>query len=277
MKLLTVPKGHKKGEMSYIKLNKKVERSSLITTKEEQAEPLKTTNESDYMKVIFQHKFVQGTFNSKLPAKKAMVILFFLVLTTACDGRVQGKRQQTAETTTKAPKSGFAARLSAAALELTKDFVIYDPAYFRISYPGGDVPANKGVCTDVVIRAYRKLGIDLQKEVHEDMKANFSKYPKNWGLTRPDPNIDHRRVPNLMVFFARHGRELPITENAADYAPGDIVCWRLDNGATHIGIVVDRQTILSKRNKIVHNIGFGQNLADCLFDWNIIGHYRYAK
>ncbi|HCC52951.1 MAG TPA: DUF1287 domain-containing protein, partial [Porphyromonadaceae bacterium] len=117
-----------------------------------------------------------------------------------------------------------------------------DPAYFSIPYPGGDVPANKGVCTDVVIRAYRRLGIDLQKEVHEDMKANFPKYPKNWGLSRPDTNIDHRRAPNLMVFFARHGRELSTTQNAEDYRSGDIVCWRLDNGATHIGIVVDRQT-----------------------------------
>jgi uncharacterized protein YijF (DUF1287 family) len=171
----------------------------------------------------------------------------------------------------------FASRLSTAALELTKDFVVYDPAYFSIPYPGGDVPAGKGVCTDVVIRAYRKLGIDLQKEVHEDMKANFSKYPKNWGLTKTDTNIDHRRVPNLMVFFSRHGKTLPITDKAEDYRPGDIVCWRLDGGATHIGIVVDRQASRSKRNKIVHNIGFGQNLADCLFDYKIIGHYRYGK
>ncbi len=180
------------------------------------------------------------------------------------------------ETAQEAPERDFAARLSAAALELTKDFVIYDPAYFSIPYPGGDVPANKGVCTDVVIRAYRKLGIDLQKEVHEDMKANFSKYPKNWGLTRTDTNIDHRRVPNLMVFFARHGRKLPVTQNAADYRPGDIVCWRLDNGATHIGIVVDRRAARSKHPMIVHNIGSGQNLADCLFDWKIIGHYQYG-
>lgn len=172
---------------------------------------------------------------------------------------------------------GFGLRLSDAAIELTKDFVVYDPSYFRIPYPGGDVPANKGVCTDVVIRAYRKLGIDLQKEVHEDMKANFSKYPKNWGLTKPDTNIDHRRVPNLMVFFGRHGRELPMTKNAADYLPGDIVCWRLSGGATHIGIVVDRKTMGGERNKIVHNVGWGQNLADCLFDYEMIGHYRYEK
>ncbi len=174
-------------------------------------------------------------------------------------------------------QGGFASRLSDAALELTKDFVIYDPTYFRISYPGGDVPANRGVCTDVVIRAYRKLGIDLQKEVHEDMKANFAKYPNNWGLKRTDTNIDHRRVPNLMVFFGRHGTTLPITRDAADYRPGDIVCWRLGGGQTHIGIVVDAQTLVSKRYKVVHNIGAGQVVADCLFDYQIIGHYRFGK
>ncbi len=210
--------------------------------------------------------------------REATIILFFLALTTACGSRAQDKQQQTETTVATEPSdTSFAARLSAAALELTKDFVVYDPAYFSIPYPGGDVPAGKGVCTDVVIRAYRKLGIDLQREVHEDMRANFARYPRKWGLTRPDTNIDHRRVPNLMVFFARHGRTLPITQNAADYAPGDIVCWQLTSGATHIGIVVDRQAVLSKRPKIVHNIGFGQNLADCLFDWKIIGHYRYGE
>ncbi len=191
-------------------------------------------------------------------------------------GIAQGTSKEAAQGTAKAtaqetPVKDFATRLSDAALALTEDKVIYDPTYFSIPYPNGDVPANKGVCTDVVIRAYRKLGIDLQKEVHEDMKANFAKYPKNWGLTRPDTNID-----NLMVFFARHGSELPITQNAEDYLPGDIVCWRLDGGATHIGIVVERHT-RSGRPKIVHNIGYGQNLADCLFDWEIIGHYRYGK
>ena len=171
----------------------------------------------------------------------------------------------------------FYARLSDAALELTQDVVVYDPAYFRIGYPGGDVPANKGVCTDVVIRAYRKLGRDLQKEVHEDMKADFAKYPNNWGLKRPDTNIDHRRVPNLMVFFSRHGQKLPVTDNAADYLPGDVVCWMLSGGATHIGIVVDRKSLTSNRNKVVHNIGAGQVVEDCLFEYKIIGHYRYRK
>ena len=124
-------------------------------------------------------------------------------------------------------QNDFAAKFSDAAITLTKQTVEYDPQYFSISYPNGDVPAGKGVCTDVVIRAYRKVGIDLQKEVHEDMKANFSLYPKNWGLKTTDKNIDHRRVPNLMKYFSRFGTVKPITSNAADYKPGDIVAWNL--------------------------------------------------
>ncbi|MGD1889122.1 MAG: DUF1287 domain-containing protein [Cyclobacteriaceae bacterium] len=165
--------------------------------------------------------------------------------------------------------------LSECALELTQQEVTYDPSYFSIDYPNGDVPSNKGVCTDVVIRAYRKIGIDLQKEVHEDMKAYFSAYPIIWGLTATDRNIDHRRVPNLMTFFRRKGEEKPISNDARDYAPGDIVCWNLGGATTHIGIVVDKKSKDGKRNLIVHNIGSGQVLADCLFDFKIIGHYRY--
>ncbi len=166
-------------------------------------------------------------------------------------------------------------KLSKAALALTHQEVTYDPRYFSIDYPNGDVPADKGVCTDVIIRAYRKVGIDLQKLVHEDMKANFSKYPQNWGLKGTDKNIDHRRVPNLMRFFKRQGAEQPITSNASDYLPGDIVSWRLDNGLTHIRIVVDKKSDNGKRYKIVHNIGGGQVIEDCLFKFTVIGHYRY--
>jgi len=173
-------------------------------------------------------------------------------------------------------QSDFAIRLSDAALELTKDHVIYDPSYFSISYPNGDVPADRGVCTDVVIRAYRKVGIDLQKEVHEDMKAHFGLYPKIWGMKTTDKNIDHRRVPNLMVFFKRKGVVKPITQNAADYIPGDIVCWNLGGGTTHIGIVVNRKSQDNQRYMMVHNIGGGQVLEDCLFDFKIIGHYYYS-
>ncbi len=178
------------------------------------------------------------------------------------------------------PASGqtdFYDRLADSTLALTKQKVKYDPSYFKINYPNGDVPADKGVCTDVVIRAYRKLGIDLQKEVHEDMKANFDKYPKNWGLTKPDKNIDHRRVPNLMRFFTRKGTVKIISQDPADYAPGDIVCWNLGGGITHIGIVVKDKSADGKRHLIVHNIGAGQVLEDCLFTYKIIGHYQYKK
>lgn len=160
-------------------------------------------------------------------------------------------------------------------MELTQDNVTYDPSYFSIDYPKGDVPADKGVCTDVVIRAYRKMGVDLQQLIHEDMKANFDAYPKNWGLAKPDTNIDHRRVPNLMTFFKRHGAEFPITETGIDYQPGDIVTWSLGGGITHIGIVSNVQSLNHKQYQIVHNIGGGQVLQDCLFDYEIIGHYRY--
>lgn len=171
----------------------------------------------------------------------------------------------------------FSKNLAAAALELTKKDVIYDPSYFSISYPNGDVPSNKGVCTDVIIRGYRALGIDLQKEVHEDMKVAFEKYPKNWGLTRTDRNIDHRRVPNLMTFFERHGTSIIISLNPNDYLPGDVVSWRLEGGLYHIGFVVDKKSKDGKRPMIVHNIGSGQVLEDVLFRYRIIGHYRYGK
>lgn len=166
-------------------------------------------------------------------------------------------------------------KLSAAALELTKQNVTYYPGYIRIGYPNGDVPADKGVCTDVIIRAYRKLGIDLQQLVHEDMVHNFHLYPKNWGLRKPDTNIDHRRVPNLMVFFRRFGKEKPRTQNPSDYIPGDLVCWNLGGGITHIGIVVNQKSSDNKRYLIVHNIGAGQIVEDCLFSFKIIGHYSY--
>ncbi len=139
----------------------------------------------------------------------------------------------------------------------------------RLSYPGGDVPAGTGVCTDVVIRAFRKAGVDLQKAVHEDMAKNFAAYPKKWGRREPDSNIDHRRVPNLMTFFARRGATRPITKDAKDYAPGDLVAWDLGGGVTHIGVVAGG-------GQIIHNIGRGPQNEDVLFDWTIIGHYRYA-
>ncbi|GHT34713.1 DUF1287 domain-containing protein [Bacteroidia bacterium] len=176
-------------------------------------------------------------------------------------------------------QDSFYKRLADSALVLTKQKVAYDARYYSIAYPNGDVPEGKGVCTDVVIRAYRKMGIDLQKEVHLDMKANFSLYPnqKMWGMKSTDRNIDHRRVPNLMVFFSRKGKVKKISQEAADYQPGDIVCWNLGGGVTHIGIVAKRKSADNERYMIIHNIGAGQVLEDCLFDYKIIGHYQYKK
>jgi uncharacterized protein YijF (DUF1287 family) len=171
----------------------------------------------------------------------------------------------------------FSKKLSDAAVELTTHKVQYDPTYFSIPYPNGDVPSDKGVCTDVVIRAYRKLGIDLQKEVHEDMASNFSLYPKDWGLKTTDKNIDHRRVPNLMTFFKRHGTVKKKSTNPNDYAPGDIVTWNLGGGTNHIGILIDQKSQDNERYLVVHNIGNGQEISDCLFQFKIIGHYSYEK
>ena len=171
----------------------------------------------------------------------------------------------------------FLKNLVAAAIERTHHVVRYDPAYVRISYPGGDVPADTGVCTDEIIRSYRRLGVDLQKEVHEDMVRNFGVYPRSWRwlLSRPDPNIDHRRVPNLMVFFARKGESLSLSGRADDYTPGDLVTWDLGGGVPHIGVVVDQKSATSGRYMIVHNIGQGPRMEDVLFNWKVTGHYRY--
>jgi hypothetical protein len=165
--------------------------------------------------------------------------------------------------------------VEAAALHLTeKPYVTYDASYQSIAYPMGDVAPNRGVCADVVVRAFRQAGIDLQQLVHEDMQHNFASYPKKWGLRQPDPNIDHRRVPNLMRYFERRGWNLPVSANPEDYQPGDIVAWHLQNGSlTHIGIVVYTADKPGKP-QIVHNIGSGQRIDDVLFAWEIIGHYR---
>jgi uncharacterized protein len=174
------------------------------------------------------------------------------------------------------PHADFLKRLVAAAIERTHHVVRYDPAYVRIPYPNGDVPAGAGVCTDEIIRAYRAVGVDLQTEVHQDILRNPSAYPlKSFGYPHPDTNIDQRRVPNLMVFFARNGRTLPLTSDARDYSPGDLVTWDLGGGVPHIGIVVDEKSPSSGRYMIVHNIGRGPRMEDVLFNWKITGHYRY--
>jgi len=188
-------------------------------------------------------------------------VLLFLVLAVTAFAQPESDR--------------FAERLSEAALSLTKQVVVYDPAYYAIAYPGGDVPSDRGVCSDVIIRSYRAMDIDLQKEVHEDMLAHFELYPDIWGLSRPDSNIDHRRVPNLMKYFERYGKEKLISSNADDYQSGDIVCWNLDGAVTHIGIIVNRKSDDGLRPMVVHNIGGGQVLEDCLFEFRIIAHYIY--
>lgn len=202
--------------------------------------------------------------------KASSALLLALAIALALPG--------TGDAETAAPVSlGFAERLNAAALARTEAFVLYDPAYVQIAYPGGDVAENRGVCSDVVIRAYRALGVDLQKLVHEDMRANFAAYPKHWGLTRPDSNIDHRRVPNLETFLRRQGAALPPSDDPADYKPGDVVAWNLRGPGgflPHIGIVTDR-IAPSGLPRIVHNIGFGPKLEDVLFSWPMTGHYRY--
>lgn len=194
---------------------------------------------------------------------KKTAILFFLVF-------VMSNLTATAQ-------DDFFVRLADSAAVLTKQNVKYDPSYYKISYPNGDVPADRGVCSDVIIRAYRKVGIDLQKEIHQDMKANFTAYPKFWGMKTTDTNIDHRRVPNLMKFFERKGIVCKISSEANDYSPGDIVCWNLTGGIKHIGIVSNKKSADRKRFLIVHNIGNGQVSEDCLFKFIIIGHYRYKK
>ncbi|RKS01760.1 DUF1287 domain-containing protein [Flavobacterium sp. 102] len=175
-----------------------------------------------------------------------------------------------------AKPNSFEEKLAVAAISIIDPNIIYTPTYVAIKYPNGDVPAKTGVCTDVVIRAYRKLGIDLQKEVHEDMKANFSKYPTKWGLKKTDTNIDHRRVPNLETFFTRKGKKLAISQNPDDYKTGEMVTWMINGKLPHIGIITNKKSP-DGNPMIVHNVGGGQVLEDCLFSYEIVGHYKYEK
>jgi len=191
--------------------------------------------------------------------------LALVVLQAAYPGRVSA-----------GPSQERIGQLVAAALAQVGVTLYYDSAYTAIPYPNGDVPIERGVCTDVIIRAYRKIGIDLQVEIHNDMKANFSAYPKLWGLSHPDPNIDHRRVPNLAVFFRRKGQALPVSNDPIDYSPGDIVTWQLPTSVPHIGIV-SNTIAADKRHQMIHNIGDGAQCEDCLFAFKITGHYRYPK
>ncbi|HKA18310.1 MAG TPA: DUF1287 domain-containing protein [Blastocatellia bacterium] len=163
------------------------------------------------------------------------------------------------------------------AIEQTRQTIQYDPTYIKLKYPNGDVPIERGVCADVIVRAFRSAGIDLQKEVHEDMSLHFAAYPSRWGARKPDSNIDHRRVPNLMTLFERRAKSVPITRNPSDYIPGDVVAWELDNNLLHIGVVTDVVANGTPNYLIVHNIGAGARIEDVLMAWKIIGHYRMWK
>jgi uncharacterized protein YijF (DUF1287 family) len=201
--------------------------------------------------------------------RKLLILSSFVLAFSPCIAQTGNSEQKA--------KHEFLRKLVAAAEERSHHTVRYDPAYVRIPYPGGDVPADSGVCTDEVIRAYRAVGIDLQKEVHEDMEQNFSTYPRKWRWLseNPDTNIDHRRVPNLMVFFGRKGETLATGQRSEDYAPGELVTWDLGGGVPHIGIVVGRRSAMSGRYMVLHNVGQGPKIEDVLFRWKITGHYRY--
>ena len=164
--------------------------------------------------------------------------------------------------------------LAAAARAQVGVTLIYDSSYQQIAYPMGDVPPVRGVCSDVVIRAFRAVGIDLQQELHRDMKRHFAAYPKNWGLSKPDSNIDHRRVPNLATWFKRQGYDRPVSQDAAAYQPGDVVAWVLSGGQPHVGIVSDRRSDDGARPLVIHNIGWGAREDDVLFEYRITGHFR---
>jgi uncharacterized protein YijF (DUF1287 family) len=194
---------------------------------------------------------------------------------TACQQSARMARRITETRRTTPIESPVLKRVVEAAIEQTEYTLTYDPSYTSLDYPGGDVPLERGVCSDVIVRAFRKGGVDLQKEVHEDMKRNFNAYPKRWGLKGPDANIDHRRVANLMTYFERKGKRLELSTEASNYLPGDVVAWELSAGVLHIGIVTNILSEATTGYQIVHNIGGGAHIEDALFSWKVIGHYRY--
>jgi uncharacterized protein YijF (DUF1287 family) len=201
-----------------------------------------------------------------------------MTLLAACASR-GGETLATVENLTRKPSSEnpHINNLVNSAIEQTRYTFSYDASYVKLDYPGGDVPRDRGVCSDVIVRAFRGAGVDLQKEVHEDMAKNFGSYPDRWGARKPDTNIDHRRVLNLMTYFDRLGKSVPITKRAADYLPGDVVAWELDNRLLHIGLVSDAVAPEPQTYLVVHNIGAGAKLEDVVVSWKIIGHYRMWK
>ncbi len=209
-----------------------------------------------------------------------MLLLVVVISGSACQrmARMTGSAAAADSQRTSAPiNSPVLKRVVDDAIEQTTYTHAYDPSYVKLAYPGGDVPRERGACSDVLIRAFRRGGVDLQKEIHEDMTRSFAAYPQKWGLTRPDANIDHRRVLNLMTYFARQGKSLPLSRNAQDYLPGDVVAWDLGGGTTHIGLVTNIKFENTESFQVAHNIGAGVRVEDVLFSWRIIGHYRYFQ
>jgi len=214
-------------------------------------------------------------------ARRSLTIFLALCLLPACDLIHSGsktillsERELAAAQQVKADATPLE-RVLAHSIEQTTKTSSYDASYVKLDYPNGDLPIERGVCADVVVRAFRQGGIDLQKELHEDMEKNFAKYPQKWGAKGTDKNIDHRRVPNLMTWFERQGKSLPLSPEAKDYLPGDVVAWEIVNGHFHIGIVSKIKVKETNRYAIVHNIGSGAMLEDVLFEWKVVGHYRY--
>ena len=204
----------------------------------------------------------------------AIIACLTLTLLAGCDKKTPSPQNPRAKAPPPRQKTKGELLADAAAKQVGKT-VTYDPTYVGLAYPGGDVPIDRGVCTDVVIRALRKFDVDLQLLIHEDMKSSFDSYPNLWNLKKPDPNIDHRRVPNIAAFLQRKNKALPLTRIATDYLPGDIVVWRFPDGRPHIGIVSNAPSTTKGRHKIVHNAGAGAQIQDVLFAWEITGHFRW--
>ena len=197
--------------------------------------------------------------------------LFFAACLGVLAGLLPGQVNPSSETTRAEERD----KVVDAALAQIGVTTLYDPAYAKLKYPGGDVPIDRGVCTDVIIRALRRVDVDLQALVHDDKLKSPAAYPKEWGNLPPDTSIDHRRVPNLMVFFQREGKQVPMTTSPADYLPGDIVAWRLPSGLLHVGLVTSKLVPGTNRPLVVHNIGEGAQCEDVLFAFTQVGHYRW--
>lgn len=225
------------------------------------------------MTVCGRHR--DGVCGVLIPVTLGIVLMTLLA---ACASRA-GETRATVENLTRRSASANPniSKVVDSAIEQTQYTFNYDASYVKLDYPGGDVPRDRGVCADVIVRAFRGAGVDLQKEVHEDMAKHFGAYPDRWGARNPDTNIDHRRVPNLMTFFERLGKSVPITKRAADYLPGDVVAWELDNHLLHIGLVSDAVAARAQAYLVVHNIGAGAKIEDVVLSWKIIGHYRMWK